>query len=273
MDDRRNFRPHPELDCVRGMLSADLLAAVGRRARDVGVGGGRVLAMCGLLSEDDYLRAVARQFDIPFDTLESVARADCPMSDAQLVDAYIGGMLVFRDHGRLIKVVVPRALTSRRVREDLRKSADYPHCVRITSDGRLFALLRRCAGAGIADKAIDALARRYPAMSAMHTRRSATLTIALTAVVLVMAFGTAPQFANAVIGAILATLFLAWAGLRLWSAVAPPDDCTARTRCRDGDLPTYTIVAALRGEANMVGRLVAALDRLDYPALGSKCTN
>jgi len=48
----------PEIDCIRPLLAADVLAAAEQRAAAVGVGADRVLVASGAVSEEAYLRAL-----------------------------------------------------------------------------------------------------------------------------------------------------------------------------------------------------------------------
>ena len=59
-------------------------------------------------------------------------------------------------------------------------------------------------------------------------------------------------------------LFLASIGMRGLASVANPDEKRPRM-LSDDELPTYTVVAALYREADVVRQLVDALDALDYP--------
>jgi hypothetical protein len=54
--DARTFQ---EIDCVRHLLAANVLAAAEQRAAAIGVGADRVLITSGTLSEETYLRALA----------------------------------------------------------------------------------------------------------------------------------------------------------------------------------------------------------------------
>src|SRR6187455_2701923 len=71
-------RLYPELDCVRDRLHPRTLQALERRARDLGVTGDRVLIASGIMDEKDYVRALADWLDVPFDTLETHDRRQCP---------------------------------------------------------------------------------------------------------------------------------------------------------------------------------------------------
>lgn len=89
-----------------------------------------------------------------------------------------------------------------------------------------------------------------------------------------IAWWVEPVLAAAVAGALAASLFAALLGLRLYAIGTlydaslrpshPPTGvaAAAATRC---ELPTYTILVALYDEAAVAGRLVAALDAIDYP--------
>ncbi len=62
----------PEIDCVRPLLAADVLAAAEQRAAAVGVGADRVLIASGALSEETYLRAFADALGVAFEPLDGV---------------------------------------------------------------------------------------------------------------------------------------------------------------------------------------------------------
>ena len=52
--------------------------------------------------------------------------------------------------------------------------------------------------------------------------------------------------------------------LRL-AACLSPLPTNIRTRLRRSELPPYTVLVPLYNEANMIGALISALDKLDYP--------
>ena len=52
----------PELDCVRGLLDADVIEAAARRAAALGTGADRVLIASGAIGEEAYLRALGEKF-------------------------------------------------------------------------------------------------------------------------------------------------------------------------------------------------------------------
>jgi cellulose synthase/poly-beta-1,6-N-acetylglucosamine synthase-like glycosyltransferase len=120
---------------------------------------------------------------------------------------------------------------------------------------------------GVLEEAVHALARRRPEASA---QRVLTTTQAIGLLVCVVA-GVWAVWAAAAATAAAAhiavwVIFAAASITRLaaaWAALAPPPSPRARWTA---PLPTYTLLCPLFREARMVGPLVAALDRLDYPA-------
>src|SRR5262245_60528093 len=60
----------PELDCIRNRISDGLLAAIERRAIEVGVSADRVLIAAGILDEDSYMMALAGWLGLEFETFD-----------------------------------------------------------------------------------------------------------------------------------------------------------------------------------------------------------
>lgn len=86
----------PELDCVRHLLPRRIIAATERRARSIGVGAERVLICADAITEEAYLTALAHSLGTSYERLDGVARADCPLTDDQLIDAAAAGLLPLR---------------------------------------------------------------------------------------------------------------------------------------------------------------------------------
>jgi len=85
--------PCPEIDCVRELLPARVIAAAERRASSIGLGADRVLICADVMTEEGYLTALATWLGTFFDPLENVSRAQCPLSDDQLIQAAAAGLL------------------------------------------------------------------------------------------------------------------------------------------------------------------------------------
>ena len=264
MDEHRS-PSRPDLDCVRDLVPPALLAAAARRARDIGVGIHRVLSICGVLSEERYLRAFAARLGVPFETLEETSREACPFPDDAMINAVIAGALPMAVGNSIVYAVAPRALASPWMRTFLRQSPDYPRSIRITCDSRLAAFLAQHAGKAVAERSVHALARRHPEFSAAATRGSATALIVMLSAVTAVVIVLWPQVAHVAIGLVLAATFLAWSALRVWSALLRPDFYRSTRRLAEAELPQFTVVAALHDEVEVVGRLVGAIDKLDYP--------
>jgi glycosyltransferase XagB len=264
MDDRR-ASPRPDLDCVRGLVPSALLAAAVRRAHDIGVGVHRVLAVCGVMSEEHYLRAFAARLGVPFESLAETPREACPFDDDPMINAVVAGALPLTAGDSIVYAVAPRALTSPGMHAYLRRSPDYPRCIRITCDSCLAAYVARHAGNAVAERAANALARRFPELSAAATRRRAATTILASSTAMAVGAGLWPQVVHLAVGSVFAIAFLAWSTLRLWSALQAPAHYRPSRRLADAELPLYTVIAALHDEVDAVGGLVAAIDRLDYP--------
>src|SRR5665213_3214540 len=68
----------PEIDCLRGLLSADVIEAAELRAASLGVGADRVLIAAGIVSEETYLRAFSVALGTLFEPLDGAPRELCP---------------------------------------------------------------------------------------------------------------------------------------------------------------------------------------------------
>jgi glycosyltransferase XagB len=137
--------------------------------------------------------------------------------------------------------------------------------ISLTSEARLAGYVARHAGDAVAERAAHALLRQQPELSAASTRRAAVTALSLVTAAAATGFVLWPQLAHAVVGSSLAAIFLSWSALRLGAAAERCDLHPPRQRMSDAALPHYTVVAALYDEAGAVGKLVAALDALDYP--------
>jgi hypothetical protein len=251
----------PELDCIRDRFSPDLIAAVARRARAIGVGADRVLIAAGVMDEEDYLLALCRWFGLGYETFEDCARETCPLDDLQLAQAAKTGLLLLRrSHGHVF-VVAPRS-----VRDLLDYAADNPVLnFRLTSRARLNAFIARSNRAFMGRQAAEALNVDLPHLSAASRHPGRWLWLAATACVIsaVLTFSE-PALVAAEIA--LSAAFLAWLLLRLiGSSIARPTSDVPRIP--DDELPVYTIIAALYREASSVQQLVTSIRQLDYPGI------
>ena len=78
---------------MRDLLPSRVIAAAERRALSIGLGADRVLSCADVMTEEGYLTALATSLGTFFDPLENVSRAQCPLSDDQLIQAAAAGLL------------------------------------------------------------------------------------------------------------------------------------------------------------------------------------
>jgi hypothetical protein len=112
---RQQPRLCPEVDCVRGLLPRRVVAAAEHRARRIGLGAERVLICADAITEEAYLQALAASLGTTYEPLDRVPRADCPLSDDELIQAAAAGLMPLRRDDRLLWIIAPRCLTARRL--------------------------------------------------------------------------------------------------------------------------------------------------------------
>ncbi|MDP2296174.1 MAG: hypothetical protein Q8M24_12025 [Pseudolabrys sp.] len=270
-DDDHGFR---ELDCVRRSLPARVIAAAELRAARLGVGADRVLIASGALDEETYLRALGERIGVSFQPLDGMPRAQCPLDDDKLIEAAALGLLPIDADGGIAYVVAPRGVAARKIQAMIADTPDAAARFRFTTTERFNRFVLRGAGVRLAENASEALKQKWPALSAASPYR---LGNAVTLTPIVLAIAAAVFFAPAVTAhaceVLLAALFIAWLALRITGAFVRRPKKTPAPAGRDDALPVYTIICALYQEASSVNGLLSSLERLDYPALGSKCTN
>ena len=257
----------PELDCVRPILSSDMLEDVAYRAAVLGVGADRVLIAAGTLSEEAYLRTFAGALGVTFESLDGVARAQCPIDDARLIESAAAGMLPLAVDGELYLVVAPRGAAVRRILQLIKKNPARARLFRFTSAERLNRFVLRHADTTIVARATDALKRRWPILSAAPPRWRTTIpSVAAIMPPALAALVIAPAGTMLAFEAMLAAVFLAWLGLRLAGACVKSLILKPSPGMPDDALPVYTVIAALYREAASVDGLLRAIEQFDYPA-------
>ena len=258
----------PELDCVRSLLPRSVVAAAERRAHSIGLGADRVLICADAITEEAYLIALASSLGSSYEPLDRASRADCPLDDDQLIQAASAGLLPLRERGRLIWIVAPRGLTARRLADPQRSPPNWLSSFRLTSSDRLWRFVARHSQRALGRQAAYGLSRARPLLSNAPRPRART---AITACWLAVLAGTVlalvPAATVKAFAAVLCAIFLTAAALRLWSPLYAPRIPAEPVRIPDKDLPIYTVICALYREANVIGKLVAAIRRLDYPGI------
>jgi cellulose synthase/poly-beta-1,6-N-acetylglucosamine synthase-like glycosyltransferase len=261
-DDRQRF---PETDCVRSLLAADIIAAAEDRAAAAGVGADRVLIARGALSEDTYLRALSKALGTSFEPLDGMPRGLCPADDHRLIESAVTGLLPLVDNDVRL-VVAPRGTAARRLVRLVEDDPAQAGRFRFTSGERLNRFVLRHAGKAITARASDQLAQRWPMLSAAPNDRRGNRVASVTAGLLALAAAAlAPAPTLLLCELMLAMVFLAWLGLRLFCAALHLPEPRPAPAMSDGALPVYTVIAALYREAASVDGLLRAIERLNYP--------
>lgn len=253
----------PELDCVRHLLPAKVLALAERRAMEVDVGADRVLIAWGFISEEAYATALAASFGLGFESLLGRLRHRYPLAGA-LNNAAITGVLQLEENGNVIFVVAPQLADSRRLMP-LLTSSEARQRVRLTTTARLQAFVRRHTAPDIERLAANELRTTRPELSAGVGLSRQMIVALYTALVMLAAMAIPGPFTIAVEAA-LGIIFLAWTALRFLGLLSERFVIRKPQNFTDDWLPTYSVVVALYREAAAVKGLVAALRNLDYPS-------
>jgi glycosyltransferase XagB len=258
----------PELDCIRDLLPRRVIAFAERRAQSVGVGAERVLICGDAMTEEAYLAALASSLGTVYEPLDRVARADCPLSDHELIQAAAAGLLPLRKGRDIVWVIAPRGLTARRLADPRQPRQAWLRPFRLTSSEQLRRFVAQHGRHALGRRATHGLRRSRPLMSNAPRDKGwrSVAAIALTCVAaLFVAFFPADTIGS--MSTALCLVFLAAAILRmacgLFTSGVPPRPA----QIGDDALPVYTIICALYREAAVAGELVAAIRALDYPGI------
>jgi glycosyltransferase XagB len=271
-DGHAGHRHFPEIDCVRSLLPDDVILAAERRAAKIGVSADRVLIAAGTLSEESYLRRLAVTLDVRFETFGGIEREQCPLGDERLLEAAAAGLLPLTADDDLKLVIAPRGAAIRRIIELIGDKPELAQRFRFTTEERLRGFISRHTDI-IGERAAQSLHKTWPELSAAPPRWRANKGPASAGVLAMLALFILPAQTALAFEIMLTVVFLGWMGLRLIGALIDWRHAASfPLGLRDDELPVYTIVSALYREASSVDGLLAAIERLDYPALGSKLT-
>jgi hypothetical protein len=245
-----------------------MLAAAERRALSIGLGADRVLICANAISEETYLSALAASLGTSYVQLEQVTRAQCPLNDAELIQATITGLLPLNQDGKTIWIIAPQGLVARHLASSRWEGAGQLPPFWLTSSEQLCQFVARYTPKTLGRQAADGLRRTQPLLS--NAPRPRVWRSFLNATLLILAIAILPLAGAAAIktlGMLLCAIFLAAAALRLGSALCAYPEPRRSVRIDDNKLPIYTIICALYREANVVEDLVAAIRALDYPGI------
>ena len=255
-DSHRPLPPELAFLPAEGVSLGRLLAAIANAPSDVSPLQAALAA--GVIEEERYYRALARRlgcayylgsapFAARFDALRALRCGVAPLAAPR---------------GGARAVIAPGpAVTPRLIETALSGRLD-PASFAVTSPKRFAALIRARRPGDVLD---NALARLPGVLSAKQGLTGAQVGLIGLVAVLAAALGAASlQTLSLIASAALWSLFLSSIAVRSLACVANPDEERPRTLL-DEELPTYTVIAPLYREADVVAQLVRALDALDYP--------
>lgn len=228
----------------------------------------------GLVSRNDYLALLARHIGVDFEDRPpgktetiSVIAEPAHADEACTTAPPISTAIVRRESGTRF-IAAPTSVGQRMPAylasvDSHRKVALMPQPVlRLAVHERQSVRWMRQACSGLAEALPQFSARRRLSAGQALTGLLALIGGTLGAVYL-------PTVAIAALGGILTLYYLATIVLRLHLLGAlkqtGPDAILPETRPDPEDFPTYSVLVALRDEANQVGDLVIALQKLDWP--------
>jgi glycosyltransferase XagB len=258
----------PEIDCIRHLLPRQIIAAAERRAQRIGLGAERVLICADAITEEVYFAALAASLGTGYESLDRVPRADCPLSDQELITAAAAGLLPLQRDGGLIWIIAPQGLTARRLADPRLSPPKWLVPFRLTSSKELQRFVARYTRRALGDLAAHGLRRDLPLFSNAPRQRGWRSHVTVGLVILAdILLGAKTAMAIGLFGALLCPIFLATAALRLWSMFLTDKKPKRPRDFDDRMLPVYSIICALYREAAVVEELVAAIRDLDYPGI------
>lgn len=205
---------------------------------------------------------LCRKFGVPFIDLDRRCRSLGPPGARAIGHARA---MVFERAGTVMRVVAPPLDQLAGYLEDFTRHP-LPAGFAVTTPRCLERHLRREMAVDVEAATTSHLWRVMPRLSARScpSLGQALLIPTVPALtILGLVLGWRPPLL--VIFFLSVMTFLALAMLRLWAYLdvlkARPSDPPVA----EGDLPVYSVLVAVYHEAHMMGQLVAALDRLDYP--------
>ena len=247
-----------------GSVAPDLLHQAAASAARLGVPVERVVMAEGLLSAEVYYRHLASHLGLPL-----AERPLRPAPEATLEAVLRLGLMPLAPnaHG-WTGLAAPTGPVLRRLL-DAHGRGEALVGLALTTPDRLEALIRQERHAGIAHAASYGLRdwnRTLSARSGLTPQQ--TLWLATVATALGLAALLAPHACAEALALLFSAAFLLAVGVRLVATAASPAASGPRRRAGgpEASLPVYTVVVPLFREAREVVRLVAALDRIDYPA-------
>ncbi len=253
--------------CRRLGFSKPLISAMLVRAGKNGTTLETELLASGAVSPDIYYEALAELLGLPFvAALDPAEVEDLPGADTQLVEPLA---VRLRPRGRApLTAIVPGAARLDEIRERLDFAPSVRAMTVATTPAALRTALWQAGRARRLRETTEQLFSAAPEASARITlwgRQGFGLGTLLT--LLVMLLVTIPSQILLLLHITLGLFFLATVLIRLYALVAKwREALRARPTAPVGRRPVYSVFVALYREAAVVPQLVAALDRIEWPA-------
>ncbi|CAN2534619.1 hypothetical+protein [Methylocapsa aurea] len=230
-------------------------------ARRQGARADAVLIAEGMISEERFYRILATELRVPYletpPALEPSAslERDVARGYARLAEEPRGLRWLFAPRGEEIARLV--GVT--------RSSAGRP-LFAIAAPSIFEAALRRSSARRLAESAAYSVERVAPDLAARRALRGGAPTAFVLANLALLAAWLSPASTLSMsVSTLLALLFLANIGLRLYVCSMRGRAGEAAPALEERDLPLYSIVVALYDEAGVIPQLTGALDAIDYP--------
>ncbi|MCW5678383.1 MAG: glycosyltransferase family 2 protein [Xanthobacteraceae bacterium] len=250
-----------ELRALRDHVDPMFLRWAASRAEMLGIPADAIVRRSGVLHADAMLEIYAAHLGTAIDPLDD--HFETTRSTEKILSS--GVLLERAQDGRNLATIALSGGNTKVLCERIGQNPALAGRIRITSSERLRAFLQRSNAANLAEDAAFGLIERQPSLSAGASRYTqywlAPLCIVGTAVLAIYA---APKLSLLAIEAVLATIFIAWAALRIYACLTPAS-ADARHEIPERELPIYTILVPLYREAGIVPDLVNALSALNYP--------
>jgi cellulose synthase/poly-beta-1,6-N-acetylglucosamine synthase-like glycosyltransferase len=241
------------------------LAAAELRAAETGTGADRVLVTEGVLTDRDYVRALARHCGLAVEILRDAPRAACPVDDDDLLCGLASGIIPIRRDGDLTWIVAPWHFSARFLIGTLQRHPEMRSRLRVATMDDMRDFVHREAQVAVACRAAFDLRARQPRLSAGTMRSRNPLTWFAAGMACLAALLAVQSNLTIAVDIALALIFLGWSGLRVIAMLLAFTPHYPQLRHGDETLPIYAIIVAIYREAESVPELIAALRRLDYP--------
>lgn len=235
-------------------------------ARRQGVTADAALLAEGVVPEEVFYRALAAHLGVPY------VDADIDVAPWALATASRGYLRLRETENGLRWLFAPAGAEIFRLMSAARVAKGRP-LFAVTTRARFTEALRGADPVDVARAASFSAERVDRDLCVRGSLRRKPLAIATAAFVVLVASLFAPWKAASLAAAFtLGAGFLASVLLRLFACAASFEPYPRAEWIDDARLPVYTIVIALYKEAAVARQLARAIDRFDYPVLGSKHT-